>query len=226
MAGQGKKRGVGSVIALSLVALLFAAIVAYGGVMAYSVHRVNALFSDAKAAYAQMKTNLEAQEYTDALENARSAATLTEEASAQMEGWQWDVAAVLPVIGTDVQAARSLGNISNDLSQGAVIPVLDSWDSLASSEVIVNGQVNLLKIPAAIAQVKNLVQALSSASETVDDCKERMAGVPESHFDTLNESAATLSEAINSADEALVKFDEVSQAFEDLSSMLSGDTAQ
>jgi hypothetical protein len=226
MAQQGKKRGVGSVIALSLVALLFAAVVAYGGLMAYSVHRVNVLFTDAKSSYAKMKADLEAQEYSDELESARLAATFTSEANAQMEGWQWDVAAVLPVIGTDVQAARSLGSISDDLSQGAVIPVLDSWDKLASSGIITNGQVNLLKVPTAIAQVKDLVLALSDASEMVDDCKERVAEVPESHFDTLNESTATLTEAIESADEALVKFDEISQAFEDLSSVLSGNTGE
>ena len=225
MAKQGGKH-VGRTIALSIVALLFAAVIAYGAFMAYSIKQVNACFAQAQSSYAQMQADVEAQEYANALEDARTAATSTSEAATLMEGWQWNVAAVLPMLGTDVQAARSLGSISNDLSQDAVLPVLESWDSLINNGAITNGQLDILKIPTMITQIKELFGALTNASALVDDCKVRVDAVPESHFDSINESRTMLSEAITSADEALVQFDEISQAISEITNAVSGVVGQ
>ena len=116
---------------------------------------------------------------------------------------QWDLASKLPVLGTDVTAMRSISAIAGTLSDDAVIPVLDAWDELSGSGVVVDGQLDATQVQAKATQFVQLAQKISDAEAVVSTCKEQADALPTSHFDEINAWANELRGSIDSADEVV-----------------------
>ena len=186
-----------------ILALLLVAVVAYGAWFGLSVQRVRTLIGDAQQSYAAMQKDIEAQDYDAALKDARAAATTAGQLESELDGVQWDVAAVLPVLGTDVSVARTLGDVSASFSNDAVIPVLDAWDTLMASGVITDGSFNVQALGAKADQLSSLVHALEDAGAVSSTCINNLDNLPTAHFDELNQAAEKLRSAVSSADEAL-----------------------
>ena len=186
-----------------VLVLLLVALLAYGAWLGLSVQRVRGLLSDAQQAYHAMQVDFEAQDYQGALSEARTAATAASQLKGELDGVQWNVVAALPILGTDVRVARTVGDVSADFSDKAVIPVLDAWDDLTASGVIVDGSFDVQALTNKIDQVKVLVDTLEDASTVATQCSNQLAEVPSSHFEELNQATEKLQSAVTSTDEAL-----------------------
>lgn len=189
-----------------IVLLLLVVVLGMGGWLGLSFKHAEGLLAEASASYDQMQLNVEKNDYAQALVDARTAATLTSQAADELDGVQWDLAAKLPVLGTDVSAMRSISAIAGTLSDDAVIPVLDAWDELSGSGVVVDGQLDAAQVQAKAGQVVQLAQEISDAEEVVQTCKERADALPVSHFGEINSWADELRGTIDSADEFVGTF--------------------
>lgn len=186
-----------------VILLLLVAVIGMGGWLGLSFKRAEGLLSEASASYDQMQLNVEKNDYAQALVDARTAATLTSQAADELDGVQWDLASKLPVLGTDVATMRSISSIAGTLSDDAVIPVLDAWDELSGSGILVDGQLDGAQVQAKAGQVVQLAEEISAASAVVDTCKEQADALPTSHFDQVNGWADELRGKIDSADEVV-----------------------
>lgn len=186
-----------------IVLLLLLAVIGMGGWLGLSFKRAEGLLAEASASYDQVQQSVEKNDYAQALVDARTAATLTSQAAEELDGVQWDMASRLPVLGTDVTAMRSISTIAGTLSDDAVIPVLDAWDELSGSGVVVDGQLDATQVQAKATQFVQLAQKISDAEAVVSACKERADALPTSHFDEINAWANELRGSIDSADEVV-----------------------
>lgn len=186
--------------------LLLAAIVGFGAWFGLSVKRVGDLFGQAATAYEQIKSSVEAQDYDAALTYARTAATLTSQASAELDGVQWDIASQVPVLGTDVATMRSIGTISGTLADDAVVPVLDSWDELAADGIVTGQNVDMGKVSQKMEQLVALAKTLQEAGAVVSDCSSKADALPTSRFEAVNGWTEQLRGAVSSAKTVFEQF--------------------
>ena len=182
-----------------LIVALLAAVVAFGAWFGLSFKRVGDLFGQAANAYEQVRSSVEASDYDSALTYARTAATLTSQASDELGGLQWDIASKVPVLGTDVATLRSIGTISGTLADDAVVPVLDSWDDLASDGVVTGESIDMGKVSQKMEQLVSLAKTLQEAGAVVSDCSRQADALPTSRFDAINGWTGQLREAVSSA---------------------------
>lgn len=183
--------------------LLLVAVIGMGGWLGLSFKHAESLLTEASASYDQIQLNAEKGDYAQALVDARTAATLTSRAADELDGVQWDLASKLPVLGVDVSTMRSISSIAGTLSDDAVIPVLDAWDELSGSGVLVDGQLDASQVQAKAGQVVQLAQEVSDAAAVVDTCREQADALQTSHFDEVNAWADELRSTIGSASEVV-----------------------
>ena len=183
--------------------LLLVAVIGMCGWLGLSFKHAESLLTEASASYDQIKLNAEKGDYAQALVDARTAATLTSQAADELDGVQWDLASKLPVLGVDVSTMRSISSIAGTLSDDAVIPVLDAWDELSGSGVLVDGQLDASQVQAKAGQVVQLAQEVSDAAAVVDTCREQADALQTSHFDEVNAWADELRSTIGSASEVV-----------------------
>lgn len=214
-----KKKRFGFVRLVLLV--LVVALIGFGAWLGLSAKRVSELFDGAMSSYDSMGANIEAQDYATALADARTAASLTSQAAIELQGTQWDIAARIPVLGTDVSTMRSIGSISGSLADDAVLPVLDGWDELVQDGVIEDGVIDLNKIPTKFEQLASLAATLQTAGTVIDDCNAQAQALPTSHFGTLNEWTAQLRETLDSANTTFDQFEGAIDLVVGVSSALS-----
>lgn len=204
-----------------ILLVLFVAIVGMGAWLGLSAKRVSDLYGEALETYQQMETHANQQDYGQALVDARTAATLTSQASEELGGIQWDIASYVPVLGSDVTTLRSIGSISGSLANDAVIPVLDAWDELSGSGVVVDGQLDIAQIQAKAGQFVQLAQTIKDAGEVVDTCKAQADALPASHFEALDGWTGSLRTTIDEADGLVDGLENVAGVIVNLSSTLS-----
>ena len=186
-----------------IITLLLLAIIGFGAWVGISAKKVSDLFGQASNAYNQVQSSIEAQDYSSALVYARTAASLTSQASTELQGVQWEIASQLPVLGEDARIMRSLGSISGNLADGAVLPVLDGWDVLVQEGVIVNGTIDPTKVTEKLDQLVALADTIQSANAVVDECNARVTTLPTLHFDVLNQWVGELRNTVTSVDTTL-----------------------
>ena len=220
---NGSKRGFG--IIRLIITLLIVAVIGFGGWIGLSFKKVSDLFSQASNAYTQVQSSVEAQDYSSALVYARTAASLTSQASTELQGVQWEIASKIPVLGEDAGIMRSLGSVSGNLADGAVLPVLDAWDTLAKEGVVVNGSLDTSKVQEKLDQVIGLADTIKSADTVVNECNAQLSVLPTSHFDVLNQWVTQLRTTVASADTALNQLSGIANLVTGTASLFSSITS-
>lgn len=204
-----------------VIVLLLAVVVGFGVWLGTSAKKVADLLSQATIFSEQVQAKIDEKDYDAALAAARKAAGYTSQASVELNGTQWDIAARIPVLGDDVETVRSIGSISGNLADNAVLPVLDSWEQLASDGIISDGSIELSKVPEKFSQLVELAKTLQESSLVVDDCSARANALPASHFNQINEWTAELKKSVESADATFDEFGGVIDLVVNVSNALS-----
>ena len=179
---------------ITAVAMVVCAM-AFAVSLGVSVLRVKDRIESAQNSYEAAKTELSGGKSDAALRHARLALNDVSAASDELRGPQWAVAAALPILGTDAKAAQEMASIAGDLSNKAMLPILDEWDTMAGD---------------AQAGWGNIVGKLSSAASTIKssvsvlyECRERADALPQSHFSQLNDAANELRSLLSTVTDTL-----------------------
>lgn len=215
-------KGKSSHILLKLFVLLLVVILAYGGWLYLSAQKMRNLIVENEQNFASMKASMDDNDYQAALATAREAADVADQIIAELDGIQWEIASHLPVLGGEVQSARSVGEISGSFTHDGVLPVLDAWDELVADGLIVDGQFKLDVISDKVDQIKALMDALQNAHDVSDECVSKLETVPDSRFAELNESKDKLEAALTSANETLSNISQAINYLNGLGELFSG----
>lgn len=189
-----------------IVAVLLATIIGFGCWLGVSFKRAGDYFAQARDEYAQVDSCIEDVDYRNAVIHAREAATYASKGSAELQGVQWDIAAKIPVLGSDVATMRSIGTISGTLSDKAVLPTLDAIDELMGDGSSSGGTFDLSMVSEKIDQVVELAATLQEADKVVDECSAQANSLPTSRIGAVNSWADSLKGAITSINSMLDNF--------------------
>ncbi len=160
------------------------------------------------ASFSSYEAQLENEDYEGALSSLRQAAASAQEINQELSGWQWQVAAKVPVLGDDVSCAQQAAGIGDALAAQALLPVLQEAENLFSEAT----SSDLLgAIAEKVEQTDSLMNAITSARTVVSSCREKVQTLPTSHFDELNKAVAELRQVITQADD---NFNELSDAID------------
>ena len=209
-----KKDGTINPIAIVAVVLL-ALIIVFGVSLAVSANRALGLATQAREAFSEASTNLEDGKYEEAYAKARSAVDSVSALPQELEGPQWSIASVLPVLGTDVQMAREMSSIAGKLADEAATPVFDQWDSITqtlSQDDAISDAGQLVAL-----LEKNLSQfadTLTHAKQVVLECEQRANALPTAHIGQLNDAASELRDTLTTIGDMLRTFDQVASEFD------------
>lgn len=206
----------------TLILLVLVAVIGFGAWLGVSAKRVSELLGQAQTSYAAVQTGIEREDYDAAIASARDAAATASAISAELDSPQWQIAGYLPVLGTDVAAARTVGSVSSKLANEGVVPVLDAWEALADTSGASTDEVDLSGLTQKIGQLGDLVHTLQAADTVVGECASQMQGVPTSHFEQINSYAETLNGVIAQASDSLGQLEGALSLYTGLESLVSG----
>ena len=172
-----RKRRVSPILVFFIVLLL--ALVAVAGVFGYI------LLGEAREVKSQAKEVVSLVESVpDAIlsgENASLVATanrvaeLAEDINATVHGTLWDVATYIPVYGSDIKSAQTLGNTLVNLSDNALVPLANSLEGVSLSGLFANRRVNIEKLT-------TLTEALAPIIPVIEEASESVEALPDAHI--------------------------------------------
>ena len=206
---SSRARGCGFVAAIVGVVFLAAliAVIVFAVLLMQSADRVKGYMQDANSSYESAKASATQGDFTGALNSARAALNDVNALNAELSGPLWDIAARVPYIGEDVVIGREMASIAGDLSNKAVLPIVNEITPL------VDGSTSLLENPLETADhIQALVVDFNQATEVIYDCEKRANALPESHFKQLNDGAGELRHTVTAAADLLRAFEAAVEA--------------
>lgn len=189
--------------------VLLVSIVAFGGVLAMSANRALEQAANIRTAYMQARESFENGNYEAGYAQARSAVDGVSGLSKELEAPQWNIAAALPVLGTDVQTAREMSSIAGKLADEGVSPVFNQWDSITNTLTDDTSSIEE-RASALPPELSKLGETLDRAKQVVYECEERAGSLPETHFDQLNDAAGELKSSLSAVGDILRSIERMS----------------
>ena len=208
-----------------LFTLLFLVLVAAGvfaGSLYLSAKKIETHIAGATESYEQCLSQLEQQQFDDALVSIRTTSEEIAIINQGLGGVQWDLAEKLPYLSDDVTCARQSAGIADDLSNGALIPVIEQATQLMGD---IDSSDPLTGFGNALSKLPDFYNTLASARKIVGSCKTQADTLPESHFESINEWADTVQTAATSAEEAFAQLDVIFGAVDTLTGLADSLTA-
>lgn len=170
-----------------LFRLVFALLLVYAAVLGISAYRINGWANQTLDSYETFETTFKTGDYEKASAAVGDVARFVDQISQEAHAWYWHLATNVPYFGEDVNCAQMLSKIASDLSNDALLPVLDS---AASSQKD-------------LSKIGEFVKALTEARDVISTCRKDFEALPPSHFDKLNSLASELQQAVVNADDTL-----------------------
>ena len=111
----------------------------------------------------------------------------------EMDGRLWDLLAMVPTYGEDVELARELVAIVDDLCTGALAPLAQSLQGLSLTDLVADGGV--IDVDGVVA----LVEIVGSASDALAQADDRAQALGEAHIQKLASYVTKAQDALASA---------------------------
>ena len=174
-----KKKGKGKIIA-GVIGAIVAVLVVAGGIWGFS------LYSDAKTIMskvdeisAQADTIKDAVSSSDTAKLTSTAETIANQVSnmhAMTDGFNWQLASFIPVLGQDVTSARTIVAEADKLCQNALIPGVASLASVQTGSVFVDGAINIDLLQSLIDTLQSVAPEIKTSAETINSLPEARIG--------------------------------------------------
>ena len=106
--------------------------------------------------------------------------TLADQINSTVHGKLWNLATYIPVYGTDIQSAQTMGDTLVDLANNALVPLAESLHGVSLSGLFSNKRINVEKLTA-------MTNAVSQVSPVIQDAAATMEALPEAHVRQVGE---------------------------------------
>ena len=129
----------------------------------------------------------------------------------QLQGPLWGAAELVPVIGDDVKAARSLVSMLSNLMDGALVPMAQTLSGFSIDQLIYKNEYDQTQIDLATLQV--LVDAVKQAMPTVTSAVDTLDGIGELHVPQLASVVESAKEKVAPLSGKMDKITEILDVF-------------
>jgi hypothetical protein len=204
-AGKGSKRHTGRIVAVVL--LVVVAVVAVLGFVGYGVYKdAKVVEGDANAIVSDLTTFKNAVKSGDASSIDAPANDIAEKSSEMHRitaGTSWNVAALLPVYGSDVSQVQQISASLDDLSQNAVLPVAQTLKTTQLSSIMQSdGSVD-------VATLQSLIGILSTTKDVFARTTSTFDGLGSSHIDKLGTAISKARDQLDKLNAEIQQADEI-----------------
>ncbi len=197
--GNGKK--IGAAVAIVLAVILCATAVC--GALLYRDAR--GIMDKTQGLMAQADTIKEAISSSDSTtlsEATASIATQVSEMHQTTDGPLWQAASFIPVIGQDIQSARTVMSEMDSLCQSALIPGVDALTTLQQGSLFVDGAINIDLVSQLLTSLQDITPSVQASAQTIE-------ALPQAHIPQLEEALGKVRGIMGQADDLLTKANDI-----------------
>ncbi|MDN0069553.1 DUF4012 domain-containing protein [Collinsella ihumii] len=188
-----------ALIALFIVMALLCFIGASGFMLYRSARSVQGKAQNVISLATGVASSLSTGDYVTFAENARELDGICSDIRAEVDGPLWQVASLLPVVGGDVQAARTLVVSVDDVSSAVLVPMAENLSSSAQGKLFQDGAINVSAATTLMGSLADGSEAISSVNEQVQSIGDTNISQVSSLVDTAKRGFTALSSAADIA---------------------------
>lgn len=186
-----KRRHRAPVIILVVVLVLLIACGAGAFVLLGSASSVSAGATSLTTSVNAMEVAMATGDSATAQSHANNAATTAASMHEETQGFVWNVASVLPVIGQDVRNVRGITAAADTLASGALVPLAQASGSFSLANLVQDGSINVDAIQQLANAVSTVAPATQQAADTLD-------GLEHGSLDEVNEQLDSVRSQVDS----------------------------
>lgn len=202
---SNKKRGKGKVIAGVIGAVVAVLIAACGvcGVLLYRDARTIMTQADTLMTQASgIQSAVLSGDGDTVRSTATSIATQVSDIHDTTDGLHWQLASFIPVVGQDVQSARTIIAEMDALCQDALLPACDELANMQLSNLFSDGAVNVDLIQSLVTTLQTVAPVVQTSAATIEN-------LPDAHISQLDDAISRIKDVMSSANSALTSINEI-----------------
>lgn len=185
-----RKKHTKLIVCIIVIACLLVGTCGYGAALALSAKDVKAQAETALSNVNGIQTAIAGQDFATAAKNASNLQSSAQAMNEELSSPVWDVAAMLPVVGSDVKGVQTIASALADASDNAIVPLTSSLSTTPPSACIdADGKLN-------IAAITTLLGAIQNGAPAMQRCTDELTSLPAFHIEKLQKLVGPAQEKI------------------------------
>lgn len=185
-----RKKHTKLIVCIVVIACLLVGTCGYGAALALSAKNVKAQAETALSNVNGIQTAIAGQDFATAAKNASNLQSSAQAMNEELSSPVWNVAAMLPVVGSDVRGVQTIASALADASDNAIVPLTTSLSTTPPSACIdADGKLN-------IAAITTLLGAIQNGAPAMQRCTDELSSLPAFHIEKLQKLVGPAQEKI------------------------------
>ena len=185
-----RKKHTKLIVCIVIIACLLVGACGYGAALALSAKDVKSQAETALSNVNGIQTAIAGQDFATAAKNASNLQSSAQAMNMELSSPVWDVAAMLPVVGSDVKGVQTIASALADASDNAIVPLTSSLSTTPPSACIdADGKLN-------IAAITTLLGAIQNGAPAMQRCTDELSSLPAFHIEKLQKLVGPAQEKI------------------------------
>ena len=185
-----RKKHTKLIVCIVIIACLLVGTCGYGAALALSAKDVKAQAETALSNVNGIQTAIAGQDFATAAKNASNLQSSAQAMNEELSSPVWNVAAMLPVVGSDVKGVQTIASALADASDNAIVPLTTSLSTTPPSACIdADGKLN-------IAAITTLLGAIQNGAPAMQRCTDELSSLPAFHIEKLQKLVGPAQEKI------------------------------
>ena len=185
-----RKKHTKLIVCIVVIACLLVGACGYGAALALSAKDVKAQAETALSNVNGIQTAIAGQDFATAAKNASNLQSSAQAMNEELSSPVWNVAAMLPVVGSDVKGVQTIASALADASDNAIVPLTSSLSTTPPSACIdADGKLN-------IAAITTLLGAIQNGAPAMQRCTDELSSLPAFHIEKLQKLVGPAQEKI------------------------------
>ena len=119
-----------------------------------------------------------------------------------VDGFTWQAASLLPVVGEDIRSARTMVSALDALCQEALAPTVEQVGGIKLSDIMSDGAIN-------VDLITSLGSTLQAVAPVISENAEVINALPAAHIGKLNDAIDKVKGIVGTADSAVQGLNEI-----------------
>lgn len=173
-----------------------------GGIYGFHmVGQVNSAKAKAQTAISSANNYMKAAKEKDSAllqKSATDMSTTAHELQSDLQGPGWSIAAMVPVVGSDIQSVRVLSDVLVDVSDNALLPLAQNSGVMNLSNLIGAGSVN-------VGALSSLAEVLDQAGPVITRSASAIEALPKANIPQVSAALESVRDKVKTADDLLTR---------------------